>query len=30
MDDLIFGANIEKEGIFNKQKRNKIGFVAVQ
>ncbi len=30
MDDLVFGANIEKEGIFNKQKRGKIGFVAMQ
>ena len=30
MDDLIFGANIEKEGIFNKQKRSKIGFFATQ
>jgi hypothetical protein len=30
MDDLIFGANMEKEGIFNKQKRGKVGFVAMQ
>ena len=30
MDGLLFGANIEKDGMFNKEKRNKIGFLAMQ
>ncbi len=30
MDGLLFGANLERDGMFNKEKRNKIGFFAMQ
>lgn len=30
MDGLLFGANMEKDGMFNKEKRNKIGFISAQ